>query len=121
MQLLTRVLPNLSQDTEFTFTERPALALPDDRLSYRLALLAAALDSCRRSRGSYARLAVLTFAARSPRLRSRLERLLYHIDSPDDIVIRFDPYFPRVLDIAVASRLVKADNNAMFALAPRGV
>jgi hypothetical protein len=121
MPILNAVLPGLPAKTDFRFTERPTIVAPGDRLSYRLAMVACSLGACSNFRSSYARLALLNFAARSLRLRSTLTRVARGIADPTDLAVRFDPFFPRVLDIAVAQSVATyLDPGPRFVLADAG-
>lgn len=121
MALLDIALPGISRDAGFTFTGRPLLVLPDDRLSYRLALLICSLRFCKGQRSSYGRLALLNFASRSAARRTQLLRAARMILTPSDAGVRFDPFFPRALSIAGASKLIESrSGGTVFALLSAG-
>ena len=64
---------------------------------------------------------MLSFAARSLKLRAILTRVARRIANPTDVAVRFDPFLPRVLDIAVATGLINyLDPGPRFALASSG-
>lgn len=121
MQLLDRALPGLPLAATPTFTERPAAVDGGDRLRYRLSLLVLSLSVCKKQTGSYARLALLNFAARSSRLRAQLLRHARNISVPSDSGVRFDPLFPRVISLACAFGLIEArQDRSVFMLSAKG-
>ena len=92
-----------------------------DRLSYRLSMLLCGLYYRRNRKSSYARLALLLSAAVSYRMRAHFERVVIGSAKPSDAIIRFDPYLPRVLDIAAATNLIQVgDGGASFSLTNKG-
>ncbi len=121
MSLLGAVLPGLPASALFSFEKRPVLALPMDRLSYRVTMLLCGLYYRRNRKSSYARLALLLSAAVSYRMRAHFERIVTGSAKPSDAIIRFDPYLPRILDIAAATNLIRVgDAGASFSLTDEG-
>jgi hypothetical protein len=121
MSLLDRALPGVAAEARVTFTERPIAVDGTDRLSYRLSLLVLALAACKSSSSSYARLALINFAARSSRLRSQLLRIARNISVPSDSGIRFDPLFPRIISLACALGLTESvQERSAFILTEQG-
>ena len=63
---------------------------------------------------------VLWWAIRSPRTRSLFLRWQRDLQTPDELLVRFDPTLTRTIDLAVGSQLVLIDTNSNLVLLPSG-
>lgn len=111
MSVLTRTIPGTENAVSFTFSRRDRPLRPDQRLSYRLAVLVCSVAQCHSQRSSFARLALLNYAVRVQRSRSQLIRAVHQGSAPSQVTIRTDPYFPRVLNLATAAGLLALSGN----------
>lgn len=100
---------------------RRAEPIPGDlRLAWRLVILCMIVDRGRGGKASMQAAHVLWWAVRSPRTRSLFLRWMDGQQSPDEMLVRFDPTLTETMDLAVGAGLVEVDHNANLILLPRG-
>jgi hypothetical protein len=91
------------------------------RLSWRLALLTLTLRlCCRRYQSSIGRLQVFNWAVRSPGGRSTLLAALEGHKRPEDVIVRYEPAFTRVLSFSTAEGLLYAPIEKRLKLTAAG-
>lgn len=100
--------------------ERPRSPLPGDlRPSYRIALLALALDACRGKRATLRKLYVLNWAMKSAAGREEL-RMALAGKTQNVLATRFEPSMGRAVDFAVAELLVEPVGKGRLELTDKG-
>ncbi len=107
--------------TSFVFRRRP-MALPADlRPAWRLGLLVLLLRRCcRGGRTSLVRLHVLSWGFRSAEGRAQLLEVAQGRQSPDALVVRFEPFLIQAVEFALAEGVVLRDGGNRIQLAEPG-
>lgn len=97
-----------SLDIPFTFQKRP-IAIPADlRVDWRIGTLILILYiSCRNSRASLMKLHVMNWAIRNIQGRELFLKLCVGEVGPDNIIVRFEPWLNKAVDIALAEGLLQ--------------
>lgn len=111
MALELKELDDLSRG--LIFRRRP-ISIPGDlRPAWRIGLIVLLLSKCcRGGRTSLARLHVLSWASRTEPARASLRAALGGTESPDSLVVRFEPALNRAVDFARGEGLVRrVDGN----------
>lgn len=113
-------LTDLLADRSAQF-KRPRSPLPGDlRPSYRIALLALALDACRGKRATLRKLYVLNWASKTAENRKDLQDALSD-GASKEVAVRFEPSMGRAIDFAVAERLLRPEGKGRLVLSEKGM
>lgn len=97
-----------SLDIPFIFQKRPIPIPADLRVDWRIATIILILYiSCRNSRATLTKLHVMNWANRNNRGRELFLQLCAGELGPDNIIVRFEPWLNRAVDIALAEGLLQ--------------
>lgn len=106
---------------EFSFEVRNIPLLASLRPTRRLALLVLSLRyCCYADRSSFKRLHILNWALRTDEARKNLLALLGGNLDPDEVFVRFEPSFGRVIDLGLGINLLHAPRGDRVQLTSRG-
>lgn len=119
MELELTELDDLSRG--LIFRRRP-ISIPGDlRPAWRIGLIVLLLSKCcRGGKTSLARLHVLSWASRTEQARASLRAVLGGTESPDALVVRFEPALNRAIDFARGEGLVRRVNGNKIELTEAG-
>lgn len=102
------------------FTERPAAVPGDLRSTWRLALLSLVLDRCHGKAATLEQLHVVGWAVLDEDGRRRLRDAMEGHLPPDVSIVRFDPAWSRVVDLAIGYRLAEWTTTGRVKLTATG-
>ncbi|MPY19077.1 hypothetical protein [Paenibacillus glucanolyticus] len=110
-----------SLDIPFTFQKRPVAIPADLRVDWRIGTLVLILYiSCRNSRATLMKLHVMNWAIRNNQGRELFLQLCAGEIGPDNIIVRFEPWLNRAVDIALAEGLIQRINGDRVELSSSG-
>lgn len=110
-----------SMDIPFTFQKRPISIPADLRVDWRIAAIILILYiSCRNSRATLMKLHVMNWANRNNRGRELFLQLCVGELGPDNIIVRFEPWLNRAVDIALAEGLLQRIDGDRIELTSSG-
>ncbi|HUC91983.1 MAG TPA: hypothetical protein VMS09_08140 [Paenibacillus sp.] len=108
-------------DIPFTFQKRPVAIPADLRADWRIGILVLILNiSCRGSRASIIKLHVMNWAIRSNQGTELFLKLCAGQVSPESIIVRFEPWLNRAIDLALAEGILRRVDGDRVELTPSG-
>lgn len=114
-------LPRALLEHGIHFEMRPAPVPSGLRLVWRLALVTLTMRiCCRNYRTSLQRLQVLNWALRSSGARSILLAAIEGHKRPEDVIVRYEPAFTRVISFAAAEGLILSPADKRLELTASG-
>ena len=104
----------------FSFKRKPKSLPADLRPKWKVFLLLLILKTCRGKKASYSKIHVLNWASKSPKSRNIFQNYIFGKCLKSDIIIRFEPWINRAIDIAKAEKLVKLIHGNRVKLTNKG-
>ncbi|MFE7315573.1 hypothetical protein ACFU7T_21205 [Streptomyces sp. NPDC057555] len=116
--VLERAFSEISSSV--VFTRRPDPIPGDLRTGWRLASTVLILRRCRANTANLEQIHVLAWALRSAQGRKVIKEWFSEHRKPNDLIIRHDPSTTRTINLAVATRLAKRNENSTVSLTENG-
>lgn len=108
-------------DIPFTFQKRPVAIPADLRADWRIGVLVLILYiSCRGCRASLTKLHVMNWAVRSNEGTELFLKLCVGDVNPDSIIVRFEPWLNRAIDLSIAEGILHRIDGDRVELTPSG-
>jgi hypothetical protein len=105
---------------QVSFTRRPEAIPGDLRIAWRLTTLCLILSRTWGGKSNLATMNVLWWAIRSAEARELFLRWVRGEQSPEEVLVRYDPSFSATLDFAVGQGLVVVDEKFVIQLSKEG-
>lgn len=111
-----------SLDVPFTFQKRPMGIPADLRVDWRIGTIVLILYlSCRGSKATLTKLHIMNWAIRNNQGRELFLKLCSGDIGPESIIVRFEPWLNRAVDIALAEKIIQRIDGDRIELTVSGI